>query len=131
MSEEAARLVAALRAARGAASPTPAGPDAAPEPSVAAADPAPAAAHEEAGAHGEAGDEQQTHDPACTVCPVCIGLRAARSISPETVDAVADVLALGVQALRDLAATGRERSAGTAAADDTHPPADTDPGATT
>lgn len=103
VSEEAARLVEALRALR-----------------------APAAASEEAteqvdeargtGRPGpETPEKDQEHDrhaggSECSRCPVCLGLRAVRSISPTTLDSLADVLSMGVEALRDLAADGRRRT---------------------
>lgn len=106
VSEEAARLVEALRARRAPA----AAPEQATEEVTEPVDEARGTDRPGPETSSPQDHDQHAGGSECSRCPVCLGLRAVRSISPTTLDSLADVLSMGVEALRDLAADGRRRT---------------------
>lgn len=117
VAEEAARLVDALaarfgesaRAERSATTTTDAAPD--PGPADTAAPDAEPEMSRCPTCGGPATSSTPSRDSStpitCAVCPVCQGLALLRTLSPETMDRLADLAAVAVETLRDLATTTR------------------------
>jgi hypothetical protein len=66
-----------------------------------------------------------THDPACQWCPLCRSAAVVRSLSPQTLDRLADLAGLAATVLADLASTrgAADGSASDRGADATSRPA--------
>jgi len=60
-----------------------------------------------------------THEPACQWCPLCRSAAVVRSLSPQTLDRLADLAGLAATVLADLAST---RGAADGSASDRGPP---------
>lgn len=61
-------------------------------------------------ANSQSYHEEHQHPPAgeattCALCPICQGIALLRTVSPETIDRLADLAAAASGALRDFAAS--------------------------